>query len=236
MTSVAYSAGLPSLSITSPAKDSAVASATNTITGTASPGATVTALINGVPTSVTTSSSGAFSLNIPTLTAAGTYTASVSVTDSTGATSTSTRSIIYDPNTPIITTQSTTPVLVVSAPGGVLIAKDKNGPVGTVTYPGGVATISLAVGTYDPATLNIQALSPAGLSSRNGSFTGAAKPSIADALIALRISAKLDPVPPFAQMLTGDVAPLVNYESQPDGKIGIDDVVVILNKVLGLIP
>lgn len=236
MTSVAYSPGLPSLSITSPVKDSPVATDTNSITGIAPSGATVTALVNGVTTSVTTSASGSFVLAMPTFTAPGTYSVTVSVTDATGATSTSTRSIIYDPNPPVITINSaTSPIKMTTT--GVLIVKDKTGPVtGAVTYTGGVATLDLTGINYDPATLNIQALSPAGLSSRNGSFTAAAKPTIADALKALRISAKLDPVPPFAQLLTGDVAPLVNYESQPDGKIGFDDVVVILNKVLGLIP
>jgi hypothetical protein len=117
-----------------------------------------------------------------------------------------------------------------------LSAKDKNGPVGTVTYSGGVASLDLTGVAYDPATLNIQAFSPAGLSSRNGSFTGAPQPTIFDALKALKVSVKTDPTPSFTEMLTGDVAPMVNFESRPDGKIDLDDVVVILNKVLGLIP
>jgi hypothetical protein len=236
MTSVDYSPGSPSLRITSPAKDTPVASSAYTMGGTASPGAVVTARINGVPASVATSTSGVFSLALPTMTTTtGTYTVTVNVTDTSGATSTSTRSIIYDPNPPVINTVSTYPIKM-TAPGGVLTAKDKNGPVGNVTVTNGVATLDLTGVTYDPSTLNIQALSPAGLSSRTGSFNGAANPVLADALRALRISAKLEAAPPFGQMLTGDIAPLANYESQPDGKIGLDDVVVILDRVLGIIP
>ena len=236
MTSVAYSPGSPSLLITSPAKDSPVASSTYTMTGTASSGAIVTARINGVPASVVTSASGAFSLAVPAMsTATGTYMVTVSVTDTSGATSNSTRSIIYDPNPPVIIGVSESPIKV-SAPAGVLVANDKNGPVGTVAVTNGVATLDLTGVTYDQATLNIQAFSPAGLSSRNGDINADGKLDIADALKALRILANLDPAPSFVQMLRGNVAPLVNYESQPDGKIGLDDVVVILDKVLGRIP
>ena len=233
MTSVAYSPAVPSLAITSPVKDSPVATTNATIFGTASPGAVVTARVNGTLVSATTSASGAFSVALPVMTTPGTYTVTVSATDASGATSASTRSIVYDPTPPTITIVSTSPVKVTAA---VLSAKDKNGPVGTVTYSGGVATLDLADVTYDSATLNIQALSSAGLSSRNGSFAGAPKPTISDALKALKVSAKMDPAPSFTEMLTGDVAPMVNFESRPDGKIDLDDVVVILNRVLGLIP
>jgi hypothetical protein len=241
MTEVSYSPGVPSLAIISPAKDAPVATSSYILTGSATAGTVVTALINGVPTPVSTSASGAFSLTIPTMTIAagastGTYTVVVSVTDSTGATSTSTRSIIYDPKPQTVTTVSVSPV-VVTTTAGVLFAKDKNGPIlVTPSVINGVTTLDLTGITFDPATLNIQALSAAGLSSRNGSFAGNAKPVIADALQALKISANQEPTPPFSQMLSGDVAPLVNFESKPDGKIDLDDVVVILNKVLGLIP
>ncbi|MDD2366785.1 MAG: hypothetical protein PHN84_11530 [Desulfuromonadaceae bacterium] len=236
MTSVSYSSGIPSLAIVSPIRDSAVASSTYNISGTSSTGVVVTALINSVPAQVTSSSNGAFTVVIPNMTQ-GTYTVVVSATNTnTGATSTTTRSVIYDPVPPLLTVSSSVLPIKVSAPGGVLVASDKNGPVGTVTYSGGVASLDLTNVIYDAATLNIQALSPAGLTSRSGSFTGAAKPTLADALKALRVAARIDPTPAFAEMLTGDVAPMVNFESRPDGKISLDDVVVILNRILGIIP
>ncbi len=231
MTSVAYSPGTPSLSISSPAKDSPVASANFTISGSASPGAAVTARVNGTLVSVATSASGAFSIDLPAMGTPGTYTITVSVTDTTGATSTSSRSIIYDPNPPVITAMSTSPIIVTAA---VLTAKDKNGPVGTVAYSSGVATLNLTGVTYDPATLNIQALSPAGLSSRNGDLDLDGVVDIADALKALRVLAGLDPQPSFEQMLHGDVGPFVNGESTADSRIRMSDVVVILEKIIGL--
>ena len=56
---------------------------------------------------------------------------------------------------------------------------------------------------------------------------------IADALYALRISAGLVS-PTLNDLSRGDVAPLVNGIPQPDGKIDISDVVVIMRKAVGL--
>jgi len=234
LTFVAYSPGLPNLAITSPAKDSPVATANNYLSGIAAPGAVVTARVNGAPVSVIISASGAFTLAIPTMTTAGIYTVSVSVTDLAGATSTSIRSLFYDPVPPTITVVSATSPIKVSAPGGVLIAKDKNGLVGTVSYSGGSATLDLIDGTYDPTTLNIQALSPAGLSSRNGDLNLDGVVDIADALKALRILVGLDPKPTFTQMLRGDVGPVVGGEPTTDGRIRMSDIEVMLEKIIGL--
>ena len=233
MTSVAYSPGLPSLSITSPANDAPVATANFNLAGSASPGTVVTARINGVPAPVTTAASGVFSLTIPAMSTAGTYTVAVSVTNNSGATSTSTRSIIYDPNPPVITVVSSSPIIV-SAPGGVLVAKDKNGQVGTITVASGVATLDLTGVAYDPATLNIQSLSQVGLSSRNGDINGDGKLDIADALLALRVLVGLEPQLSAQQMLHGDVGPVVNGEPTVDGHIKMSDIVVMMEKIIGL--
>ncbi len=55
-----------------------------------------------------------------------------------------------------------------------------------------------------------------------------------DALIALRIAAGVTS-PTQQQMAAGDVAPLINGKPQPDGKINVGDVLVILLKVVGLL-
>ncbi|MEI7816573.1 MAG: Ig-like domain-containing protein [Desulfuromonadales bacterium] len=233
VTAVAYSPGLPSLSITSPAKDSPVATSYNNVSGTASPSAIVSARVNDVPASVTTSASGSFSIAIPTLTTPGTYTVTVSVTDATGATSTSSRSILYDPNSPVINSVTTSPIKV-TAPGGVLVAKDKNGAVGASTVTNGIATLDLTGVSYDPATLNIQALSPAGSSSRNGDLNGDGKLDIADALLALRVLVGLEPELSAQQLLRGDVGPITNGEPTVDGQIKMSDIVVIMEKIIGL--
>jgi hypothetical protein len=115
-----------------------------------------------------------------------------------------------------------------------LTAKDKNGAVGTVTYSGGVATLDLTGVAYDATTLNIQALSPAGLSSRDGDINLDGVVDIADALKALRVLAGLDPQPSFEQMLHGDVGPVVSGSATTDNRIRMSDVVVILEKSIGL--
>jgi len=239
MTEVTYAPGLPSLAITSPAKDAPVATSSYTLTGSAAPGTVVTARVNGVPTSVATSSTGIFSLTIPSMNiATGNYNVVVDVTDTTtGKTSTSNRTIVYDPVPPAITTTlapSGAPAKV-TAPGGVLVARDKNGPVGTVTVDaGGVATLDLTSVTYDAATLNIQSFSAAGLSSRNGDINLDGKVNIADALLALKVVIGTAPQPTFNQMLRADVGPVVNGEPTVDNRIKMSDLVVIIEKIIGL--
>lgn len=236
MSSVAYAAGLPSLVVTSPPRDVAVASKGFTVSGTAQPGSIVTARVNGNPVSVATNSSGVFSFALPAPAAVSqSYSVIVDVTDTFGTTATTMRSILYDPVPPTVLVDAAN-LQKFSTTASVLIARDKNGAVGSATIANGITILDLSNVVYDATTLNVQALSAAGLSSRTGDLTGDKKLDIGDALKALRISAKLDAVPPVDQMLTGDVAPMVAFESRPDGKIGIDDVVVILNKVLGIIP
>ncbi|HIJ89160.1 MAG TPA: hypothetical protein HPP97_16005 [Desulfuromonadales bacterium] len=233
MTSVAYSPGVPSLSITSPAKDMPVATTAGiTFFGTASPGAVVTARVNGTPALVTTTASGAFTVALPVM-AIGTYTVTVSATDSTGATSSSSRTIVFDPTPPEFISVSTTPTTI-SVSAAILSAKDKNGAVGVIDYSTGKAVLTLPVGSYDPTTLNIQAFSPAGLSSRDGDANLDGVVDIADALKALRVLAGLDPQPSFEQMLHGDVGPVVSGAATVDSKIRMSDVIVILEKIIGL--
>jgi hypothetical protein len=57
---------------------------------------------------------------------------------------------------------------------------------------------------------------------------------LADALKALRIAVLLDQPTPD-DMITGDVAPMENGVTIPDGVIGIADALLILRGVVGLI-
>jgi hypothetical protein len=57
---------------------------------------------------------------------------------------------------------------------------------------------------------------------------------IQDAAALLRISLGMDPATPQA-FAHGDVAPLVRGVSQPDGKIDVGDVLVLLRKIVGLV-
>ena len=107
--------------------------------------------------------------------------------------------------------------------------------IGKVTQNAdGTWSVDLTDVNYDPVTLDIHSTDPAGNSSRNGDLNGSGgKPDIVDALKSLRISVGLDAASPF-ERLRGDVAPLRNHVPVPDGKIDIEDVIVILQKVVGL--
>ena len=82
-----------------------------------------------------------------------------------------------------------------------------------------------AVGTGPSATFTVD--------NSSGDFNGDGVVDMVDALKALRITAGLD-VPTGQDSAHGDVAPLVNGRPQPDGKVDMGDVVVILRKAAGL--
>ncbi|MDU0460511.1 MAG: Ig-like domain-containing protein [Geobacteraceae bacterium] len=65
----------------------------------------------------------------------------------------------------------------------------------------------------------------------DGNIDGMGGVDIADALLSLQIAVG-KVVPTASQLSHGDVAPIVNGKSQPDGKIDVTDVIVILNKVM----
>jgi uncharacterized delta-60 repeat protein len=67
----------------------------------------------------------------------------------------------------------------------------------------------------------------------DGTISGTGTVSVTDALEALRIAAGID-TPTQTDLEHLDVAPLVNGQRHPDGKIDISDVVVILRKAAGL--
>ena len=229
--SVTYAPGRPSLAVTSPAADSATAKSLVIISGLADTGASITALLNGVAVPVTVASDGSFTAVLPSFTTSGTYTVEITAVDANGILSTSTRSLVYDPSLPVFTVVDATPTAIkVSTPKGVVVAKDKNGFVSTPTN--GTPSLDLSGVTYDAASLDIQAFTATGISSRNGDINGDGTVDIADALLAAQISLGAVPAT-FEQLLRGDVGPLVNHISVPDGKIRPDDVIMILQKSVG---
>jgi hypothetical protein len=177
--------------------------------------------------------SGSFTLTLPSLTVPGNYLVSASATDTLGNTATTTRTIIYDPSIPEITVVSLNPLIVTSSVG-VLVAKDKFGPVGSVTFANGIYTLNLTGVAYDPATLNIFSITAAGNSTRNGDINMDGVVDIRDALLALQILVGLQPPASFAQMLRADLGPAVNHQPTVDGLLRMSDIVVIMERVVGL--
>jgi len=234
VSSVTYVPGAPMVAVTSPQQDIATAKKSSILNINATPGAVVTAAVNGTAIPVASVGGGAYSLTIPAFTAPGTYGISVSATDGSGTISTTYRSLIFDPSVPAITVVSASPPKV-TATGGVIVARDKNGPVANATVSGGVSTLDLSGATYDPASLNIYAVTAAGTSTRNGDINLDGKVDIADALKAVRMVVGLDQAPTFLQKLHGDIAPIVNGRPTVDNAINISDALTILKLVVGLV-
>lgn len=230
--SVVYAPGQPALLVSSPAADSATAKASPVITGAVTAGVSVTASLNNVNLPVTVAADGAFTVSLPAFTTAGTYTVAIIAIDGNGKISSTTRSLVYDPVPAAVTVADSTPTSIkVSTSKGVVIAKDKNGLISAATN--GTSSLDLTGATYDPASLNIYALTPAGLSSRNGDINGDGKVDIADALLAAQISLGMSSAT-FEQKLRGDVGPLVSHTPVPDGTIRLDDTILILQKSIGI--
>ena len=233
--SVVYDPLLPAIAITTPAADGVTAQATPVISGTVGKGVAVSAALNGAVIPVTVTSDGIFTAYLPTLTTIGTYAVTITAIDGNGALSSTTRSLVYDPTPPAVTVVNTSPASIkISSANGVVVARDKNGVITTLNGSNGTAALDLSGATFDQASLNVYVLSPAGLSSRNGNITGSGTVGIADALQAMQISLGTAPAATFDQKLRGDVGPLVNHVPVPDGKISLDDAILILKKSVGI--
>jgi hypothetical protein len=232
--SAVYSPDQPALAVTVPALDSATARKNTILLGQVEQGATVTATVDGVAVPVTVAADGSFNVPI-TFSAAGAHTVAVTAISSAGVIASSRRTLVYDPAPPQLAVLDATPgAIKVSSSNGVVVARDKNGIIGSATG-NGTSALDLSTATYDQSSLNIEVLTPAGLSSRDGNINGGndGAVTLADALLAAQISLGMTSAT-FEQRLRGDVGPLVNHVSVPDGKIGLDDMMLILQKAIGL--
>jgi hypothetical protein len=101
------------------------------------------------------------------------------------------------------------------------------------------ATIDLAAGPNTITVTGADALGSVTVTASvtrtlsSGSFSGGAAVSIADALRALQIAVG-NITPTADDLIFGDVAPQVAGVPAPDGRIGVDDALLILKKVAGL--
>lgn len=230
---------VPAVNIASPPRDLATGSNSLAVSGIAG-AASVSATLNGISLPVTFDpATGRYVLTM-NFTTEGEYLLAVTATDAFGNTSTVIRTLIYDITPPLltVTSQSATQVVGSGDSGAVVIVKDVSGAVVGTAAVGSNGAWSLPLTGTEPLPLNVYVLDAAGNSSRNGDINvsgGAA--DIFDAVRAMRIAVKLDPLPTAIsqEFLRGDVAPLLKGDSMPDGKIDMDDVLVILMKIAGLL-
>ncbi len=109
--------------------------------------------------------------------------------------------------------------------------------ISNITGFDGTLGITIAANTASDAAGNMAAgFGPSqtfSVSKSSGDFDGNGVDS-ADALKALCIASGTD-TPSASDLAQGDVAPLIDHQPQPDGKIDLDDVVVILRMSVGLV-
>jgi hypothetical protein len=231
------------LSVSSPLRDTATPAAAFTVTGATS-AATVRATLystaspNGsdIPASI---ANGTFTVS-PELTVDDTYRLAVTSVDSSGTSFTTYRSFVRIATATVFNVTS-------SSSNSVAGTSNKPGAVVTLRTAGGANVVApviagatgswsfTGISGYDPRTMFVTASDAAGNSSRTGHITGTGSgpADITDAMKALRIAARLD-TPTDNNLLYGDVAPLVNGMPQPDGRIYIDDALLIMRRVVGL--
>ena len=230
-------ASIPALGVTSPIRDVSVNRASQSVTGTVASGTAISATLNDIQVPVTLGAGGT-TYSIPVnLSEEKQYSLAITASDAMGNSATAYRNLVYDVTAPQILPVDPANPLKVTFKEGVPEVLDKNGPVAGVTITvnqdgSKTVDVSKAVG-YDPKTLDIHAVDAAGNSTRNGNVTGIGKVEIKDAFKLLRLSASLD-TPTAEHMLRGDVAPVVNGVSRPDGVLDVFDVVYVLEKIVGL--
>lgn len=240
--SIVYDPGAPSLAISSPALNAVLPGGPGqsvAVTGTTSPGTSLLATLDGASVPVSVGSTGSFSVSLINL-AVGSHTIALTAIDQLGNSSSALRTIVVaDPTPPAVSFDAANPLKLSVGSGVTLVVRDKNGPVaGAVSTVNGISTLDLTGASYDAASLSITAVTPTGATSRNGVLTASSiagqvgMPNIGDAVEALKIATGARPAG-ILEKMHGDVAPLANGTPIPDGKIDIEDVVVIMMRIIG---
>lgn len=230
----------PVVELTVPSGDRMTNSRSLAIAGSASVAA-VTATLNGTSVPVSfRASSGEYLLTVA-FTSEGPLSLIITATDAFGRSSSVFRTLIFDASSPALTviSQSAASISGSGEAGATLYVKDVHGVTVATVFIQNDGTWIIPLTATEALPVNVYALDAAGNSSRNGDVDGnGGAPDLTDALKAMRIAIGLDPAPAAnaPALLRGDVAPLVNGVSMPDGRIDIDDVMVIMMKAVGLIP
>ncbi|BBA71315.1 Ig-like domain-containing protein [Geobacter sulfurreducens] len=241
-----YDAGSPAIVITSPAQDMAVNRQVVGLVGSANDTSpvTVTADVDGVPVEVT-SAEGSFSLSVH-LVEEGAHAVTVRATDAAGNAGAVTRTLIYDVTPPVLTLNEVNTVYPAELSGTVergatVAVEDHSGSVGEVTITEGAWHAVLTLGSYDPDSLAVKATDAAGNSMvrslvvrvPDGDVDGDGRITVVDALVALRIfTGQLSPS--ASHLAGGDIGPLYQGKSRPNGVIDLVDAILILRKAIGL--
>ncbi|WP_224981559.1 MBG domain-containing protein [Geomonas agri] len=240
----------PVLALTSPADNSVTDAVSCPVTGTVTPGSTVTMAVNGDALQLLPVSGGSFTGSA--LLAPGVNTVELTA-ERDGRSSRSKRSVTFDPAAPAlaigepaqdlrteaeaVTIQGT----VGSAAEGVQV--EAGGALYTPDVVAGAfrQQLALALGENRIAVRAASVDGATSVAHRNlvrierisGDLGGNGSVDIHDALQLLRISLGSEPAS-AAALAHGDLAPVVNGVSRPDGVIDVGDLLVLLRRIVGL--
>jgi predicted outer membrane repeat protein len=244
----------PFLTVTYPPDGITTQQESITVTGTFSANTTVTARVNGGSAQTAVQSGADFTVTVSLAT--GMNTIELTATDFSNARSSVKLTIIYNPaginlaitspardmSTDLRTFTLTGTVSSDHPPVGVSIAFE--GETYTPQVTGGAfrQELSLTAEKSFPIVVTAtDANARIAVAQRNvifsmtasGDMNGDGVVDIADALLAMKASVNLM-TPTADELKWGDVAPLVNGVPEPDGKIDIEDAMLILRKAAGL--
>ena len=228
-------ASVPALAATIPGKDVSLNNDFQMVSGTVSAGSEIVATLNGVDVPVTVKPDGTYEIPVAFVSEEP-YALVITATDALGKSTTTYRNLVYDVTPPAIKPVDPGGPLKITFNEGIPAVVDKNGPVVDfiiTTNPDGSKTVDLSNATFDVMSLDVHAVDAAGNSTRNGDVDGSRTTDIADAMKVLRLSLGLDATS-VELMLRGDVAPLLNGVSKPDGVMNVFDVIFLLEKIVGL--
>lgn len=236
-TTITRDATVPTLAVTGPIADKSINNSSQTIIGTVAVGSEISVTLNGAVVPVTLKQDGTYSIPV-TLTEEKQYALAITATDALGNSVTAYRNLVYDITAPTIAPAATANPLKVTFSDGLPAVFYNSLPLTTgVTITNntvGSKTVEVsAVAAPDLNKLDIHAVDAAGNSTRSGDVDGNGIVDIKDAFKMLRLALGLD-APTPEHKLRGDVAPLLNGTSKPDGVMDVFDVVYILEKTVGL--
>jgi len=251
--SIKLDATAPAIAVVEPADNSVTGVAFFTASGTVAPGSAVTLGVNGDPLQSLNVTDGSFTGSAYLENGLNTIELSAALS---GRSSRMKRSVTLAPGRPFVAitepaedirTQSDTMTIrgIAGAQGSdVSVVLDINGRLFTPAVQEGVFQQQIALDHAGEFRIWASATDSGGNSSaaqRNiirfdrimGDLNLDGLVDIQDAAALLRIS--LDGTATPQALARGDVAPLVNGVSQPDGRIDVGDVLVLLRKIVGLV-
>lgn len=256
---IIYDSTAPILSITTPQQDVGVDSADGVyIKGTVSAGVGVSALVykDSFPLGVipvTVTSAGTINISVGdslrTLTGANpppnaSYQYAIIASDTTGSSSIALRNIVLDSNLPVLTYEGNTGEFTI-ATGNTLVVRSSSLTVATKCSLNPLDPLQTictltdgqnpaGVVWYDPATMNVTSVNTAGVSTRDGDINLDGVVDIRDLVVGIQVIVGILPQLGQNQMLHGDVGPMRSGIPIPDDKFAIEDLMLIMRKVVGI--